>query len=184
MKHPNQWAVRKWKVMNKLMIRFLSLNLIQVEIYATDFLTGFFAQSLYVFFKSKLIVIFYPQKLFTARTWKLLITNIHLMTFFITKKKVKFIWIHFHTVIPKPQSKAFCHTLNFINYLQFWTTTHCKRSVIICITKSIFGLNRKRSQRKILKINGPNIKACGTPCSIFVQLLNVLFIFIFSFRWL
>ena len=39
--------------------------------------------------------------------------------FFITKKKVKFIWIHFHTVIPKPQSKAFHHTLNFINYLQF-----------------------------------------------------------------
>ena len=54
--------------MNKLMIRFLSLNLIQVEIYATDFLTGFFAQSLYVFFKSKLIINFNPEKLFTART--------------------------------------------------------------------------------------------------------------------
>ena len=31
---------------------------------------------------------------------------------FITKKKVKFTWIHFHTVIPKSQSKAFNHTLN------------------------------------------------------------------------
>ena len=120
--------------MNKLTIRFLCSNLIKDEFLATDFLTGFFAQSLCVFFKSKLIVIFYPQKLFTARTWKLLITNIHLMTFFITKKKVKFIWIHFHTVIPKPQSKAFHHTLNFVNYLQFWTTNHCKWSVIICIT--------------------------------------------------
>ena len=28
------------------------------------------------------------------------------MNFFITKKKMKFIWIHFYTVIPKPQSKA------------------------------------------------------------------------------
>ena len=35
------------------------------------------------------------------------------------KKKVKFIWTHFHTVIPKQQSKAFHYTLNFINYLQF-----------------------------------------------------------------
>ena len=105
--------------MKKLAIRFLSLNLIKYEILTTDFLTGFFAQSLYVFFKYKLILIFYPQKPFTARTWKLLITNIHLMNFFITKKKVKFIWIHFHVVISKPQSKAFGHTLNFINYLQF-----------------------------------------------------------------
>ena len=156
--------------MNKWTIRFLCSNLIKDEILATDFLTGFFAQSLYAFFKSKLIVIFYPQKLFTARTWKLLITNIHLMTFFITKKKVKFIWIHFHTVISKPQSKAYRHTLNFINYLQFWIATHCKWSVIICITyKSIFGLNRKRSQRKTLNISGANMKSCGTPCSIFVQ---------------
>ena len=36
--------------------------------------------------------------------------------FFITKKKVKSIWTHFYTVISKPQSKAFRHTLNFINY--------------------------------------------------------------------
>ena len=28
------------------------------------------------------------------------------------------------------------------------------------------------------------MEPCGTPCSIFVQLLNVLFIFIFSLRWL
>ena len=68
--------------MNKLTIRFLVSNLIKDEILANDFLTGFLAQSLYVFFKSKLIAIFYPQKLFTARIWKLLITNIHLMTFF------------------------------------------------------------------------------------------------------
>ena len=33
--------------------------------------------------------------------------------FFITKKKVEFIWIHFHTVISKPQSKSFYHTLNY-----------------------------------------------------------------------
>ena len=120
--------------MEKLTIRFLCLNLIKDEILTTDFLTGFFAQSLYMFFKYKLILIFWPQKLFTARTWKLLITNTHLMTFFITKKRVKFIWIHFHTVISKSQSKSFHHTLNFINYLQFWTATYCKWSVIICIT--------------------------------------------------
>ena len=62
--------------------------------------------------------------------------SLHISTwwiFFITKKKVKTIWIHFHTVFPKPQGKVFRHTLNFINYLQFWTT-HCKWSVIICIT--------------------------------------------------
>ena len=33
--------------------------------------------------------------------------------FFITKKKVKFISIHFDTVISKPQCKSFCHTLNY-----------------------------------------------------------------------
>ena len=54
----------------------------------------------------------------------------------------------------------------------------------LLLTKSIFCLNRKRSQRKTLKISGPNMEPCGTPCSIFVQLLDVLFIFIFSFRWL
>ena len=93
-----------------------------------------FAQSLYVFFKSKLIINFYPQKLFIAHTWKLLITNIHMMTFLISKRKVEFIWIHFYMVIPKPQSKAFRHTLYFINYLQLWTTNRWKWRVTICLT--------------------------------------------------
>ena len=37
--------------------------------------------------------------------------------FYVTKNKTNFIRIHFHTVSLKPQSKAFHHTLNFINYL-------------------------------------------------------------------
>ena len=40
------------------------------------------------------------------------------------------------------------------------------------------------SQRNTLKRREPNMEPCGTPCSIFVQLLNILFIFIFCFRWL
>ena len=65
--------------------------------------------------------------------------------FFITKKKVKFIWIHFRTVIPKSQSKAFHH---IINYLQFWTTTHFKWSVIIYIT---YQGNIRFKQKEIMK---------------------------------
>ena len=99
----------------------------------TDFLSDLFAQFLYVFLKSKVVISFYLQEVFTVRTWELLITNKHLMIFFVTKKKRNFIWIHFHTVILKPQSKAFRRTLNFMNYFQFWTT-HWKLSVLICIT--------------------------------------------------
>ena len=40
------------------------------------------------------------------------------------------------------------------------------------------------SQRNTLKRRELNMEPCGTPYSIFVQLLNVLFIFIFCFRWL
>ena len=123
--------------MNELTIRFLCSNLIKDEILdrALTFWLAFFAQFLYVFFKSNLIINVYPRKFFTARTWKL-ITNIHLMNFFITKKKVKSIWIHFHTVILKPQRKAFRQSLNFINYFRFWTT-HGKWSVIICLTYQV-----------------------------------------------
>ena len=104
--------------------------------------------------------------------------------FFVTKKKVKFIWIHFHTVILKPQSKAFRSSLNFINYFQFWTT-HCKWRVIISITNWVnIWYKENKLQRKTLKSSGPNMEPCGTPYSIYVHLLNVLFIFIFCFRWL
>ena len=123
--------------MNELTIRFLCSDLINDDILAR--LLTFWLALLHspstCSSKVSLISIFIPQKLFTERTWKLVAINIHLMIFFITKKKVKFIWVHFHTVIPKPQSKASRHTLNFINYFQLWTT-HCKWSVIICITYS------------------------------------------------
>ena len=66
MKHPNQWAVGE--VIDKLTIRFLCSNPTKDEVLATDFLTSFFAQSLYAFLKTKLIITFYPQKLLTART--------------------------------------------------------------------------------------------------------------------
>ena len=46
-----------------------------------------FFWTLYVFFKSKLIISFNPQKLFTARTWKLLITNMHMMAFLSLKRR-------------------------------------------------------------------------------------------------
>ena len=126
----------KWEVMNKLTIRFLCSNIFKDEILATA-LTFWLAflhspstssqkQAYYHFLSPK------NFSLHVLESFSLQISTWWL--FFISKKKVKFIWIHFHTVISKPQSKAFCHTLNFINYLQFWTTTHCKWSVIICIT--------------------------------------------------
>ena len=140
----------------------------------TDFLSDLFAQFLYVFLKSKVVISFYLQEVFTVRTWELLITNKHLMIFFVTKKKRNFIWIHFHTVILKPQSKAFRRTLNFMNYFQFWTT-HWKLSVLICITYYVSFFTTSLWL---------NMEPCGTLYITFVQLLNVLFNFAFYFRWL
>ena len=64
-----------------------------------NFLTGFF----------RIIPLLVLQKrwsLYRQKFWELLITNIHQMIFFVTKKKVKLIWIHFHAIILKAQNKG------------------------------------------------------------------------------
>ena len=101
--------------MNKLTIRCLCSNLIKNEILATalTFWLAFLHSPSMCSSKVNLLSTLISKNFFTACTWRLLIANIHLMTFFITKKKVKYIWIHFHTVILKPQSESFRHTLNY-----------------------------------------------------------------------
>ena len=43
----------------------------------------------------------------------------------------------------------------------------------------MFPINRKRSQKKILKRSGPDMKPCTTQCSIFVQLLILYFVVVY-----
>ena len=172
--------------MNKSTILFLCSNLIKRKILATaltfwwDFLHSPSTYSSRVSLWSILI-----PKNFSLHVLDSFSLQTSTWWLFYTEKKVKFIWIHFLTVIPEPQIKAFRHTLNFINYLQFWTTTHYKWSVIIYITYQAdiwFKQKEIIKKRKTVKISGPNMEPCGTQCSIFVQLLNVLFIFIFSLQ--
>ena len=128
-----QW--QKWEVMNKLTIGFLCSDLINREILATalTFWRAFLDSSSTCFSKVILLSIFTPET-FHCTYLKPSHYKYPPDDFFITKKKMKFIWIHFHTVILKPQSKSLHYTPDFINYLQFWTTTHCQWSVLICIT--------------------------------------------------
>ena len=44
------------------------------------------------------------------------------------------------------------------------------------LTKSMFGINRKKSQRKTLRSSGPNMEPCGTPCSVSVVYLFLSFV--------
>ena len=169
--------------MNKLTIRFLCSNLIKDEFLATDFLTGFFAQSLYVFFKSKLIINFNPEKLFTARTWKLLITNIHVMTFLSLRRRWNLSGFSFIQLFRNRKvrvSTTLLISLITFNYHPLQMECYHLHDLL----SRHFGLNRKRSWRNTEKTSGPNMEPCATPCSIFVQLLNVLCTFIFSLRWL
>ena len=125
--------------MRKLTIRFLWSNLIKYEVVANDFLTGFFAQSLYVFFKRKLIVIFITRN-FSLHVLESFSYKYPPDDFFISKKKVKFMWIHFLTFIFRNHKIRLSATPlfhNFINYLKFWTATRCKWTVIICITYQV-----------------------------------------------
>ena len=102
----------------------------------------------------------------------------------VTKKRLKFIWILFHAVILKSQRKAFRQLLNFFNYFQFWAA-HCKLNVIICLTfKIIVCCKQKEITKKNIKSSGPNMEPCGSPCSKFIQLVNIFCIFIFRFRGL
>ena len=135
--------------MKGLSMCFLYSNLIKEEILASalTFWLAFLHSSSTCSLKVTLLSIFIPKSFFTARTWKLLIRNIHLMNFLIAEKTLKSIWILFHTIILKPQSKPFRRTLNFINYFQFWTT-RCKWCVIICINYKVDVLYK---QKKITK---------------------------------
>ena len=109
--------------MNMLNIIKLHSNLIKDEILARalSFWLAFLNSPSACSSKISLLSIFIPKSYF--------IHKYPPDEFFITKKKVKFIWVHLHTVTRKPESKTFLHTLNFINYFQFWTT-HCKWSVL------------------------------------------------------
>ena len=178
-----------------------------------SFLTGSFGQSLYAFFKSKFIINFYSQKFFIERSWEFPIRNIQLINISVMEKKVRFIcmWIHFHTIILKSQKKlptallisliTLHKKLSFPLRIYSVNVTKLKnfifRAVLLSIlnyplhmlsfvqlTKLVFCTNRKRSQRKALKPSGPNMEPCGTPFSIFVQVLNIFFTFIYCFWWL
>ena len=121
--------------MNKSTIRFLCSNLIKDEILVTalTFWLAFLHSPSTCFSRVCLLSILIP-KTFHCTYLKTSRYKYPRDDFFITNRKMNFIWILFHTVISKPQSKVFHRTLNFVNYLQFWTTNHCKWSIIICIT--------------------------------------------------
>ena len=119
---PTNGQKEKWENMNKLTIRFLCSNLIKDEIIATALTFWLdFLESPYMSSSKVSLSFFFPKNfsLHVLESFSLQISTWWL--FFSSKKKVKFIWIYFHTVILKPQSKAFRHTLNFFNFLQFWT---------------------------------------------------------------
>ena len=114
MKHPNQWVVGemskvKWvNGWNKLTIRFLCSNLIKDEIVATalTFWLAFLRSPSTCSSRVSLLSILIP-KIFSLHVLEASHYKYLRDDFFIAKKKVKFIWVHFHTVIPKPQSEAF-----------------------------------------------------------------------------
>ena len=170
--------------MNKLTIRFLCSNLIKDESLATAltfWLVFLHSPSLYVFFKGKLIINFNPEKLFIARTWKLLIKNTHVMTFLLLRRRWNLSGFNFIQLFRNGKvriSTTLLISLITFNYYPLQMECYHLHDLL----SRHFGLNRKRSWRNTEKTSGPNMEPCGTPCSIFVQLLNVLYTFIFSLR--
>lgn len=76
-----------------------------------------FAQSLFAFFKSLLLNYFLKRSsLYIVESFSLQISNQQPMNISVTGKKVKFIWIHNHTIILNPQGKPiFFNCINFYN---------------------------------------------------------------------
>ena len=76
-----------------------------------------FAQSHFTFFKSLLLNYFLKRSsLDIVESFSLQISNQQPMNISVTGKKVKFIWIHNHTIILNPQGKPiFFNCINFCN---------------------------------------------------------------------
>ena len=99
-----------------------------------------FAQYLFAFFKSLLLNYFLKRSsLYIVESFSLQISNQQPMNISVTGKKVKFIWIHNHTIILNPQGKPiFFNCINFYNlytYIYIYIYTYIYLQTINILIK-------------------------------------------------